>query len=299
MGSKIQKTLFCSDNNLTTSFSVIIKEKLSTYIKLKLNKTEKEKTTTYTGNSLEDKIMSSSSVISNTVKTIFLWDEGGNTVYITGSFCGWKEFFLMTKSNNDTFTYSIELPRGFHQYKFKVDGQWKYSIKFPIYNDHGHINNYIDTTYYDNRKNCVPEINFSGKEEAKYRKEKAHQYKKRNENNNIKKTNESKNYNINYPQRCSLNINPPKIICYLKELNNFNMYQRFKRNRQYLEENKKDQLNDNFSYQKIREVPHIILNHLINQRNNLKSYLICTTTTRYKHKNICFAYYKPNYSKEN
>ena len=31
------------------------------------------------------------------IRTEFYWDEGGNNIYITGSFCDWKEFFLMEK----------------------------------------------------------------------------------------------------------------------------------------------------------------------------------------------------------
>lgn len=39
------------------------------------------------------------------------------------------------------------LPRGVHQYKFIVDGEWRFSPEDPTMPDiNGHINNYIDTT---------------------------------------------------------------------------------------------------------------------------------------------------------
>ena len=78
--------------------------------------------------------------------TTFEWDNGGNSVFVTGSFCQWKQFFLMKKDSSKNFVLNLNLPRGIHQYKFKVDGEWKYNPKFPICNDGGNINNYLDTT---------------------------------------------------------------------------------------------------------------------------------------------------------
>lgn len=34
------------------------------------------------------------------IPTVFEWREGGNIVYITGSFSNWSQWFIMTKSNN-------------------------------------------------------------------------------------------------------------------------------------------------------------------------------------------------------
>lgn len=40
-----------------------------------------------------------------------------------------------------------QLPRGLHQYKFIVDGEWRFSPEDPSIPDaNGNINNYIDTT---------------------------------------------------------------------------------------------------------------------------------------------------------
>jgi len=42
----------------------------------------------------------------NLVNTRFVWKEGGNNVYMTGSFVNWNQRFLMTKEDND---YVLEL----------------------------------------------------------------------------------------------------------------------------------------------------------------------------------------------
>ena len=82
----------------------------------------------------------------NKVPTMFEWSFKGNLVYLTGSFCNWKQFFLMKKDENGIFRLILTLKKGFHQYKFKIDNEWKYNINFPIINDNGFINNYIDTS---------------------------------------------------------------------------------------------------------------------------------------------------------
>ena len=109
----------------------------------------------------------------NEIQTQFEWNEGGNVVYITGSFCDWKKFYLMTKNNEGKFTITLPLPRGFHQYKFIIDDIWTYSKAQPKFEDNGNVNNFIDTTNYDN-------LNLSEEKTEK------------NENNNILKKEEKK-----------------------------------------------------------------------------------------------------------
>ena len=78
--------------------------------------------------------------------TLFQWDNKGINVYITGSFCDWQQFFLMQKNNDGKFYLTLFLPKGIHQYKFKVDDEWKINDKFPKCQDiNGNINNFIDT----------------------------------------------------------------------------------------------------------------------------------------------------------
>ena len=86
----------------------------------------------------------------NEIETKFEWDEKGDIIYVTGSFCDWNKFFLMTKNNDGKYSIILPLPRGFHQYKFKVDGIWTYSQTQPKFEDNGNVNNYIDTRDYYN-----------------------------------------------------------------------------------------------------------------------------------------------------
>ena len=84
-----------------------------------------------------------------TIPTMFEWSFNGKAVYLTGSFCSWKEFFLMEKDKNGIFRLILDLKRGFHQYKFKIDNEWRYNKNFPTINDNGFINNYIDTSNWE------------------------------------------------------------------------------------------------------------------------------------------------------
>lgn len=54
------------------------------------------------------------------------WQHGGTDVYITGTFTNWREHKRMHRSGND-FTYMSMLPRGKHQFKFIVDGHWRWA----------------------------------------------------------------------------------------------------------------------------------------------------------------------------
>ena len=96
------------------------------------------------------KMKKENEVKTNEIDTMFEWDEGGNVVFVTGSFCDWSKFFLLKKNDEGKYSVTLPLPRGFHQYKFKVDDNWTYSKKQPKYEDNGNVNNFIDTTDYDN-----------------------------------------------------------------------------------------------------------------------------------------------------
>ena len=87
------------------------------------------------------------------VETNFEWEGSGKLVYVTGSFCDWKKFYIMTRNDKGIYSLTLSLPRGFHQYKFKVDENWTYSKIQPKYEDNGNVNNFIDTTDYNNLDN--------------------------------------------------------------------------------------------------------------------------------------------------
>lgn len=84
------------------------------------------------------------SVAGNNVKTMeFRWEEGGETVAVTGSFNDWKDKISLARIG-EIFTVSVDLPYGEHLYKFIVDEQWVVSKSQPLKNDDsGQENNVI------------------------------------------------------------------------------------------------------------------------------------------------------------
>ena len=78
--------------------------------------------------------------------SVFRWEHGGNAVFISGTFNGWKENIPMHRSGND-FSYICSLPRGKYIYKFLVDGEWRFSPDQPTVADaKGNVNNMLDLT---------------------------------------------------------------------------------------------------------------------------------------------------------
>ncbi len=59
------------------------------------------------------------------------WNQGGETVHVTGTFNNWKKKIRMAKSESD-FTTIIDFPPGKHQIKFIIDDEWKCSDDLPI-----------------------------------------------------------------------------------------------------------------------------------------------------------------------
>ena len=119
----------------------------------------------------------------NKIETKFEWSEGGNMVYVTGSFCDWKKFFLMKKDNQGKYTITLSLPRGFHQYKFIIDDIWTYSKQQPKFEDNGNVNNFIDTTNYDNLNIIEEKTENNNDKNIKYNKEEKQKKEKLDEDN--------------------------------------------------------------------------------------------------------------------
>ena len=151
--------------------------------------------------------------ISNEIRTEFYWDEGGNTIYITGSFCNWEKFLIMEKNEKGIYTKTLMLPPGFYQYKFKVDDNWAYSKKQPKFEDNnGNVNNFIDTTNYENsnqNKNEEKKVksNKDNKDLKKIKEEKQKKVKRNSSNNSIGNINNS-NYSTYIPLKGELSIKP-------------------------------------------------------------------------------------------
>ena len=123
------------------------------------------------------------------IETKFEWEGSGKIVYVTGSFCDWKKFYIMTKNTKGIFSLTLSLPRGFHQYKFKVDNDWTYSKIHPQYEDNGIINNYIDTTNYSNSNENGNEIEIDLENNKNIKNNDKKEEEESNENNKKKKEN--------------------------------------------------------------------------------------------------------------
>lgn len=81
------------------------------------------------------------------VPTLFEWKDGGNLVYVTGSFSNWTQWFVMTKNpKSGFFELVLDLPRGIHFFKFIVDGKWCFSKHHQTStDDKDNMNNILDT----------------------------------------------------------------------------------------------------------------------------------------------------------
>lgn len=223
----------------------------------------------------------------NKVPVAFEWDKGGTSVYVTGNFCNWDQFFLMKKNEEGIFFLTLYLNKGLIQYKFKVDNQWKCNYKFPIMKDNGNENNYIDTTNW--------EISAEGSEEDN----------NTNINSNTElstkpKTNKSfllnNNYSTYFPQQIEMNNFPPKIpeqykpkICYSKISK-----QKKIGNSDYLSHEEDDLVGENYSYKKSKYFRHEEINHITYKlKNNIKeSPFVSSIVSRYRLKFTSFVYYK-------
>ncbi|KAI9484391.1 hypothetical protein BDB00DRAFT_894066, partial [Zychaea mexicana] len=77
------------------------------------------------------------------VPTIINWSQGGQSVYVTGTFNGWKHKIKLVKSTQD-FATVLELPSGTHRLKFIVDDEWKCSNEMETATDpDGNLVNYL------------------------------------------------------------------------------------------------------------------------------------------------------------
>ena len=102
---------------------------------------------------IEEKKIPSEKNEKNKSRVTFEWTSGGNSVYLSGSFCNWNQLFLMRKNPEGKFILKLDINnKGLIQYKFKVDNEWKINQNFPSILDHGNLNNYFDMNKLENTK---------------------------------------------------------------------------------------------------------------------------------------------------
>eukprot|EP00879_Flechtneria_rotunda_P003348 GHRR01003575.1.p1 GENE.GHRR01003575.1~~GHRR01003575.1.p1 ORF type:complete len:273 (+),score=72.07 GHRR01003575.1:199-1017(+) len=82
------------------------------------------------------------------VPVVIAWSHGGEHVEVEGSFDNWSSRQPLQKTGRD-FTVIKLLPPGVYQYKFIVDGDWKYDPNQPaMYDEIGNVNNVIEVQEY-------------------------------------------------------------------------------------------------------------------------------------------------------
>ena len=248
----------------------------------------------------EDSIITSSEKFDR-IPTTFEWDDGGINVYVTGSFCNWKQFFLMKKNSQNSFILTLNLPKGYHQYKFKVDNVWKYNEKFPICNDSGYINNFVDTSNW--------EITVINKDEGS-----TMNSSNDTDNNGLSKLSKSRNsvplkldmYSDYIPKKDEFGEKIPELPGIYKNILNINLLSNQNNigNKQFLKISENNILSDNMAFKKIINIHNEQINHLKtnitnnkkNDKNNNKD-IIYSISSRYRLKYTTFIYYNPQKNK--
>jgi hypothetical protein len=251
----------------------------------------------------------------NNIRTEFYWDEGGNEIYITGSFCEWKDFFLMEKNEKGIYTKILMLPPGFYQYKFKIDNNWAYSQKQPKFEDNnGNVNNFIDTTNYN--QNMIQDKQQKKKEDKKENIEKTKKFRIDNikepkyKINNIKRNPSTKStnsigiysdYSTYIPLKTELSIKPSALPGLYKTHYNLNekknkiIYEKKFSQIEYIDHTNNLLTNQYVGFQNLY---HIHSNHLHSKEISDTKNNVTSIISRYRAKFSTFIYYKEKKQKK-
>ncbi|KAL6009808.1 galactose metabolism-related protein [Asimina triloba] len=82
------------------------------------------------------------------IPTMITWNHGGTEVAVEGSWDNWKSRKKLQRSGKD-HSILLVLPSGIYQYKFIVDGEWRYIPDLPNAADEmGCISNLLDVNDY-------------------------------------------------------------------------------------------------------------------------------------------------------
>ena len=240
--------------------------------------------------SISDNVLSNKStkISPNKVPVTFEWDQGGTSIYLTGNFCNWEQYFLMNKNSNGIYSLTLYLTKGLIQYKFKVDDQWKCNEKYPMMNDNGYMNNYIDTTNW--------EISIEASEENTKDNTNTNSITELSVKHKLNKSFISQVEYSNYiPKINEMKDKAPKIPDPYKTKLNLNKIRKKDQvgNELYLS-NKKDNLfGENNSYKKDKNPRHEQINHFNSKIKNVNSNpIISSLIFRYRLKFTNFVYYK-------
>ena len=234
----------------------------------------------------------------------FLWNEGGKNVKITGTFSNWKERFEMIKDPVDqSFKLTLKLKKIKYEYKFIVDGKWKYSKKQKIIRDkRGIKNNFIDLSTENNQKHQINEekkivkkIIKKIKKIKKLKKIKNKSQKKIEESskNSIIEQQNLPKYGCIFPEKKELNeetkIVQESYMDYFIMNNESN--QKFIGRDKFLKYKINDCYNGEKSFIPLLYSPHVNLNHTLTVYEKDDDLLQVGLTSRFRDKDCTFVYY--------
>ncbi|AOA61465.1 One of three possible beta-subunits of the Snf1 kinase complex [Komagataella phaffii GS115] len=76
------------------------------------------------------------------------WSQGGQKVFVTGSFTGWRKMIALHGPAKDgSFSLKLKLPFGTHRFRFIVDNELRFSDFLPTATDQaGNFVNYLEIT---------------------------------------------------------------------------------------------------------------------------------------------------------
>ena len=288
-----------NSDNLSISLK---RENASSYGGIYSNWNEDQSLTNSSANNKNEKKLEKN----KTQNVTFQWDEeesDSEVVYLTGSFCNWKQFFIMPKLDNK-YSITIALPKALHKFKFRINDNFKLNKNYPVMKEGNNNYNYIDTSETkDTTKSENSEKNMSesgntdesdsSSSSSSYEpeledKEERFQRKK----NKMKK----KKYSQIFPKKNKLNNYAPDVPYSYNYMYNIDVIstQNFIGKRKYYEPKEHNILGDNCSYKKIGVLPAVEINHI--HSNNLivsGDRALCSSFSRYRNKFITFLYYKP------
>jgi len=286
------------------------RENISSYGGIYSNLNEDHSCTDFSDNNSDGKFNRG-----NMKNVTFQWDEeesDSEIVYLTGSFCNWKQFFIMPKID-DKYSITLPLPKALHKFKFRINEDYKLNQKYPIMQDGENKCNYIDTsnTKDTNSKSKNSSINKN--------KENSEDDSSEEEENSISSSNsllyeaeledeeerikrlrklkiKRKKYSQKFPKKGNLNNYAPDVPYAYNYMYNINIIspQKFIGKKDYYEPKENNMLGDNCSYKKIGVLPAVEINHI--HSNNLiisGDRVLCSSFVRYRNKFITLLYYKP------
>jgi hypothetical protein len=250
----------------------------------------------------------------------FEWEkEEKDTVYLTGSFCNWRQFFIMQKNDN-IYKITIPLPKALHKFKFRINEIFYTNKKYPIMKDGDNNCNYIDTSESDNKQSSI-------KNNKKFSDDNSDNENKSDNESDISESNSSSDSNSNsyddeleveerifrkrkkrikkmkkikysqiFPKKINLNNYAPDVPYSYNYMYNIDVIskQRLIGKRKYYEPKENNMLGDNCSYKKIGVLPAVEINHIHSNDSIISGErVLCSSFTRYRNKFITYLYYKP------